>query len=117
VSTTTSTTPSGVTLLGDLPKTSVCVGCGAKVPAAKATEHWFVHRASGGVYTKSRHGCRTFEASYRKGLAADLAAEKRVPKRRKAAETPDLAAATAKPATKPESAPKARSRAKAKPAA
>ncbi len=106
MSATTSTTPAkpetkpvpkSVVLPDDLPRTIVCPGCGVKVPAAKVPEHFFLHRASGGYYVGSKHGCRTAEKVYRDGLAAN---ENREVKPRKVAEEPEPAKeATAKEAT------------------
>jgi len=66
--------PSSVTMLDELPGTYVCEYCGLEKPAD--AEHFFPHRATGGLHLRSR--CRECEKLYREGLAASAASGERM---------------------------------------
>jgi hypothetical protein len=61
--------PSSVVLARELPKTHICQYCHVEQPAD--ADHFFPHRASGGLHLKSR--CRTCEKRYGDELAAATA--------------------------------------------
>lgn len=63
------TVPSSVTLPEDLPEAHVCRYC--HVEQSADADHFFPHRASGGLHLKSR--CRACEKLYRAELAAATA--------------------------------------------
>ena len=62
-----------MTLPKDLPETHVCRYCNIEQPAD--ADHFFPHRASGGLHLKSR--CRICEKSYRASLTAATAKGRR----------------------------------------
>lgn len=65
----TTSIPSSVTLPEDLGKTAVCKHCEKR--QAADSDHFFPHRATGGLHLGSR--CRSCETSYRAALKGDTA--------------------------------------------
>lgn len=87
----TITVPSSVVLAEDLNETAVCRYCETEQPAD--SEHFFPHRASGGLHLRSR--CRGCEKDYRTAKKAEAAAGTREIKPRGSRKAEALAAEAA----------------------
>jgi hypothetical protein len=81
--------PSTVILASELPETYTCRCCRVEKPADD--DHFFPHRASGGLHLKSK--CRACEKHYRDELAAATASGQREVRRRPRSTEPVLSTA------------------------